>query len=234
MTPQTRLVAVSWVQFLSGFRADLQALGALSKAKGVLLSVDAIQGIGALQLDVEGLGLDFLACGGHKWMMAAQGIGLMYVEPALREQLTQYAGWLHGPIDWERLTDYKLIFHPDARRYRLGTINSMGIAAMHASLGLYLEQGLEWCETRVLKLAGSLVEGFEERGIRRYGSANPTDASGIVTIHDANPHKTFAAFKENGIHIATRNGLLRFSPTYYNSEAEIEKVLTVMGELQQV
>ena len=75
--PETRLLSVSWVHFLSGFRADLDALGALCETHDVLFCVDAIQGLGALRLDVEAAGIDFLASGGHKWLLAAQGVGLL-------------------------------------------------------------------------------------------------------------------------------------------------------------
>ena len=146
LTPRTRLLTLSWVQFLSGFRADLEAVGRLCRERGVLFCVDAIQGLGALQLDVQRCHVDFLACGGHKWLMAPQGIGFIYLTEKLQERLAPMAGWLHGPIDWDDFFSYDLAFHPDARRFRLGTTNSAGIAGLRAALDLYLEAGPAWCE----------------------------------------------------------------------------------------
>lgn len=229
--PQTRLLSVSWVQFLSGYRADLKALGALCKAHDILFCVDAIQGLGALQIDVESCGIDFLASGGHKWLMALQGIGLIYVSSALIPHLKPMAGWLHGPIDWERLIDYNLSFFDDARRFRPGTQNAIGIASLHASLGYYLSLGPAWCESQVLSRAGKLKTGLVALGLRPYGQAEGEQKSGIVTVRHSRANEVFEVLKKEGIHIAVRNGLLRFAPTYYNSDDEVERVLDVMAKL---
>src|SRR5690606_30136622 len=93
LRPETRLLSVSWVQFLSGMKLDLKALGRLCRERGVFFCVDAIQGLGALRLDVEEAGIDFLASGAHKWIMAAQGIGLIYVSEKLQDRIVPPAGW---------------------------------------------------------------------------------------------------------------------------------------------
>lgn len=228
LTPNTRLLTLSWVQFLSGFRADLLAVGQLCQEKGVLFCVDAIQGLGALQIDVEACGIDFLACGGHKWMMAIQGIGFLYVRESLQDRLTPMAGWLHGPVDWDKFFDYELSFHPGAERFRLGTMNSLGIAAMHAALGLYTELGSDWCEMQVLAGSGHLREGLMQIGLPVYGSQEKDRASGIVTVRHSNAEKVYQHLKEQGITISLRNRMLRFAPTYYNTAEEIEAVLAAV------
>lgn len=225
LTPQTRLLTISWVQFLSGFRADLAAIGDLCKKRDVLFCVDAIQGLGALRLDVEACGIDFLACGGHKWLMATQGIGLLYLTEALQDQIDPPAGWLHGPVDWDNFFDYELTFHKDARRFRLGTMNAVGIAALHAALALREEMDPSWCEAQVLARARQLADGLTRLGLRRYGTDDPAHASGIVTVRHPDPDGLYRHLKERGIHAATRNRLLRFAPTYYNHPDEIEAAL---------
>ena len=230
LTPQTRLLTLSWVQFLSGFRADLEAIGRLCRERGVLFCVDAIQGLGALRLDVQACHIDFLACGGHKWLMAPQGIGFIYLTEALQEQLAPMAGWLHGPIDWDDFFSYDLAFHPDARRFRLGTMNSAGITGLRAALDLYFEVGPDACEERVLANARVLADGLEKQGLRRYGTADPDLASGIVTVEHPEPERLYDHLRECEIVVALRNRLLRFAPTYYNATGEIEAALEAVAD----
>ena len=232
LRPETRLLSVSWVHFLSGFRADLEALGALCEAHDVIFCVDAIQGLGALQIDVEAAGVDFLAAGGHKWLMAAQGIGVLYCDEALQDDLRPPTGWLHGPVDWEHLDDYALTFHDDARRFRTGTLNSVGVAALHAALGLYLDAGPERCEERVLDLSTPLADELAARGLPRYGTDAPTHASGIVTVGPDNPEALFSHLNEHGITGALRNRKLRLAPTYYNDASDLGAILDAVDSFR--
>lgn len=228
LTPRTRLLTLSWVQFLSGFKADLKAIGALCKAHNVLFCVDAIQGLGAFPLDVVKAQIDFLACGGHKWLMAQQGIGFLYVTQALQEKLSTAAGWLHGPVDWDNFFDYQLAFHPDATRYRLGTTNNIGIAALHAALRLYMQMGVEWCAEQVLQREQQMAAGLAKLGLKRYGSDDPMTTSGIVTVEHPDPEGAFAYLENNNVVMGLRNRMLRFAPTYYNSPKEIERALEIL------
>jgi len=225
LTPDTRLLSLSWVQFLSGFRADLDAVGALCDAHDVLFCVDAIQGLGALELDVEAAGIDFLACGGHKWLMATQGIGLLYCTEVLQDRIRPPAGWLHGPVDWEHLDEYELAFHPEARRYEIGTRNNVGIAALNAALGLYLDAGPAWCEQQVRARADQLAAGLRDLGFVRYGPSAPGHSAGIVTIRTEAPDALFDHLQAHDITAALRNRLVRFAPTYYNTPDEMERIL---------
>lgn len=230
LTPRTRLLSLSWVQFLSGYRADLEAIGRLCRDRGIIFCVDAIQGLGALQLDVEACHVDFLASGGHKWLMGAQGLGFLYVSEQLQEQIAPAAGWLHGPVDWDNFFDYALTFHPDASRFRLGTLNNIGIAALHAALGLYFAAGPAWCQEQVLARAGELASGLASLGFERYGTPKPEHASGIVTVKHSDADALLSHLKEYGVEASVRNRMLRFSPTYYNSPREVESALEAVSE----
>jgi selenocysteine lyase/cysteine desulfurase len=234
LRPETRLLSVSWVHFLSGFRADLNALGELCEVHDLLFCVDAIQGLGALQIDVEKAGVDFLAAGGHKWLMAIQGIGVLYCDEALQETLHPPTGWLHGPIDWDHLDDYELAFHDDARRFRTGTLSSVGVAALHAALGLYLDAGPAWCEDRTLDLSTTLAAELADRGLPRYGTDDPTHASGIVTVAPDGPDGLFDHLKSHDITGAMRNRKVRFAPTYYNDESDLEAILNAVDSFRGV
>jgi selenocysteine lyase/cysteine desulfurase len=230
LRPETRVLSVSWVHFLSGFRAPLRALGALCEKHDILFCVDAIQGLGALQIDVEAAGVDFLATGGHKWLMAAQGVGMLYCDESLQDRIRPPTGWLHGPVDWENLDEYDLTFHDDARRFRTGTLNTVGVVALHASLGLYLEAGPEWCEERVLDLSTTLADELATRGLPRYGSDDPDHASGIVTVEPDAPEALYDHLKKRDITGAVRNRKLRVAPTYYNNEADLKAVLEAVDQ----
>ncbi len=236
LQPETRLLAISWVQFLSGYRIDLKEVGALCRERGVLFAVDAIQAFGALQLPdtVEACGMDFFVTGGQKWLMSTQGQGFFYISPRLMEYLVPpMAGWLHGPVDWEHLSDYNLTFHPDARRFELGTPNAIGLVALHAAMELYMRMGPAWVEEQVLARSRQLAEGLEARGYRRYGSVDPRHASGIVAIHHPEPEALQKFLSRRNIKTAMRNCKVRFSPTYYNTEEEVERVLAAVEEFEQ-
>lgn len=225
MTPRTRLVSVSMVQFLSGHRLDLAALAEIVHARGAYLCVDAIQGLGVLQLRPEEVGIDFLACGTQKWLLATQGLGFLYCTEALQERLDGRAGWLHGPVDWDRFLDYRLAFHEDAHRFQLGTRNHMGIMALRAALTLYEETGHAACEAHALALADRLRDGLRAQGLAIYGQAGGPEASPIVTFRHPAPEALVAALAAARITVSTRNRLVRVSPTWYNDEADIDRLL---------
>ncbi len=225
LTPRTRLVSVSMVQFLSGHRIPLAALAERVHAHGAFLCVDAIQGLGVLGLDAIAAGADFVACGAQKWLMATQGLGFLYCAEALQSLLDVRAGWLHGPIDWDRFLDYRLEFHPTANRFQLGTRNHMGIMALRAALELYQDAGPAACERHALALADRLRAGLGTLGLALYGPPAGPEASPIVTFHHPAPEALVAAMSAAGITVSCRNRLVRVSPTWYNSEGEIDRVL---------
>lgn len=229
LTPQTRVLTCSWVQFVSGFRADLDAIGALCDAHDIIFCVDAIQGLGAFSLDVEACGIDFLACGGHKWLMAPQGIGVLYCDPALHARLHPPAGWLHGPVDWSNFYDYALSFHPDARRFEIGTLNNIGIAGLNAALALRDEAGGSACSEQVLACAGVLAEGLEAQGLERYGTSDPAHASGIVTVKANDADGIDEHLNAQNIVGSVRNEMLRLAPTYYNTTDEMEAIVDAVA-----
>lgn len=228
LTPRTRLVAVSWVQFLSGFRTDLGALGRLCREHGALLSVDAIQGLGALRLDLAETPVDFLATGAQKWLLGMQGTAFFYVSEALQERLRPVRGWQNGPVDWDDFLAYPLDLHPDARRFRLGTLNTAGFVALDAALGQYLEAGPEWCEAQILARARQAAEGLDRLGLRRYGPEGPP-ASGIVTAEHPDAAGLVEALAGQGIQAAARDRKLRLSPSYYTTEEEVGRALEAVA-----
>src|SRR5262249_39184346 len=153
---RTRLVSLSFVEFASGFRNDLDAVGALCRERGVLFFVDAIQGLGVLPLDVRRTPVDFLAADGHKWLLGPEGAGVFYVRRELVEQLHPVAvGWNSVVGAWDFSTiNFQL--KPHAGRWEGGTLNVGGVVALGASLGLLLEAGVAAVAERVLELTDYL------------------------------------------------------------------------------
>jgi cysteine desulfurase/selenocysteine lyase len=228
---RTRILAMSWVQFASGFRSDLARLGAFCRARGVLFVVDAIQGLGALALDVEREHVDVFAADAHKWLLGPEGIGLLYVSDRVVERIAPArVGWT-SVKDWIKWTRYDLTYRDGAGRYEPGTLNTLGIYALGVSLELLLEAGTGAIEARILGLTDQLARGLEARGMTVVSSRRPGEASGIVaaTHPERSPGDLVAHLRDRGILVAHRAGRLRISPHFYNTPGEIDQLLGELG-----
>jgi len=231
LRPGTRVVSVSWVHFLSGFRADLREIGRLCAERDIIFCVDAIQGLGALEMGVDACGIDVLAAGGHKWLMAPQGIGILYCSRDLQSKIRPQAGWLHGPVNWEELDDYDLTFHDDARRFESGTLNGIGLAGLNAALEQHLALGSDVVERQVRDLAAHLAGGLAGLGIPRYGSSDPSHGSGIVTVAPDEPEALAEHLSSAGVATAVRNRKVRFSPHAYVTTDDLDRALEVIADI---
>ena len=233
MTPRTRVVAVSAVQFLSGFRADLEAIGSLCRSKGALLIVDGIQAVGAARIDVQKMNIDGLACGAQKWLMSPHGTGFVFVTERLQHMIQQqYLGWLSLDVPWN-FRDYGQPLAPSARRYEGGTLNFPGLMGMNGALEFMEEIGWETIEKRVAALVDSLIASLERiDGCTIESPRDRRHRAGIVTIRCAPADKAkhvFARLMASHVVISLREGLLRISPHFYNSENEVD---TFVGKLR--
>jgi cysteine desulfurase/selenocysteine lyase len=233
-TPQTRLVSVSQVQFLTGQRIDLQHLAKLCKAHHAWLSVDGIQALGATDLDVVTTGVDFVACGGHKWLMGPTGNGFIYISEALQHQLRPLAtGWLSVLNEWD-LLDYDLSLRPDARRFETGTLNFMGIAGLNAALKTFAEIGIKTIEHQILSLTDYLHQACRELGLSVLTPAAASERLGIVTVQLASDKAQhfYQQLRQAQIETSLReNRYLRFSPHFYNTHVELEHLIDSLKRL---
>ncbi len=228
---RTRVVAISSVQFVSGFRTDLATLGEYCAGKGVLLCVDAIQSLGAMPIDVRAMNIDFLAADGHKWLCAPEGTGIFYVRKELQGHLRPTTiGWMsmRHPFQYDR---YQFEFADSARRYDSGSYNFAGIFALGGALELIQEIGLPNITERILSLTDRLVDGLRNKGYRVISSRTAGEASGIVAFfsdaHDPNRIQQHLQ-AEHRIVIAVRCGRLRASPHFYNTESEIDQLIEAL------
>jgi selenocysteine lyase/cysteine desulfurase len=230
MDSRTRLVTLSFVEYASGFRNDLDAVGALCRERGVYFFVDAIQGLGVLPLDVRQTPVDFLSADGHKWLLGPEGAGVFYVRRELLDLLHPVGvGWnsVVSGFDFARV-DFTL--KPHAGRWEGGSLNVAGITALGASLGLLFEVGMPAVATRVLDLTDYLCERAASAGVEVYSSRRPGDKSGIVSlvVPGADPRQVVRRCRDNGIAVAHRAGRVRVSPHCYNSTDDLERLLELL------
>jgi selenocysteine lyase/cysteine desulfurase len=228
--PRVRLLALSSVEFGSGARNDLEALGKLCRERGVLFCVDAIQSLGCFPLDVERCGVDFLAADGHKWLLSLEGCGIFYCSRRVLDLVTpRIVGW-RSVADNRDFDRYHMDLQPGAGRFEEGTPNTAGIFALGAAIDLLLELGIEAIGRRVLDLTQHLVEGLARRGAQLLSPRGPGEASGIVSFQagEEPPGRTVERLRERGVLVVERRGGVRASPHFYNDEADLERLLEAL------
>lgn len=232
ITPQTKLISISAVQFLSGYRADLKALGELCKSKRIIFCVDAIQTTGVVKIDVEEYNIDFLTGGSHKWLMSLQGLGYIFITPELMDKIQQkYLGWLSVKNEWN-LLDYDTTLKDTASRYHLGTNSVIGIFALAQSLELFEEFGIENIEKNNVSNTKYFIEKLSENGFEPVlKDESENHLAGITTIKLDKAEEVHKALAESKIDCAIREGKIRFSPHFYNTKDEIDFVVDRLIEL---
>ena len=235
LRPRTRILAISAVQFLSGYRAELAVLGEVCRSRGILLIVDAMQAVGGVTVDVQAMKIDGMAAGAAKWQMGPQGIGFLYLTEELQARIHQkYLGWLSVENPWDFFR-FDQALAPTARRFEGGTINIPGMWGMHAALSTLLEVGPQVIESHILALTAGLLDEFREtEGVKLYSPEALGERSGIVTIvppNDVDPAAAFEELSRRKVFLSLRGGKLRFSPHFYNSMDEIRTAASITKEV---
>jgi len=231
---RTRVISLSFVEFASGFHNDLDAVGALCRERGIYFFVDAIQGLGVFPLSVKKTPIDFLSADGHKWMLGTEGAGIFYIRRDLVDMLHAVdIGWnsVIGARNFGKI-DFRL--KPNAGRWESGSLNVGGIAALGASLEMLLEIGIPAIAERVTELTDYLCQRAGRIGQEVYSSRRPEDKSGIVSLvaPRTDPIQLVRSLKKEGIVINQRAGRLRISPHFYNTHAEIDRLIDLFGRAQ--
>lgn len=239
LTPKTRLVALASCHYLSGFRLEVDSIGRMLRARGVLFCLDAIQTLGAFETLVDHV--DFLAADSHKWLLGPMSAGLFYVREELQERLrpSLLGSWnVRSP---NFIAQPGIEFEKGGRRYEPGALNIAGILGMKAGIELLLETGVQAVGAQLLALKARLLDGLEPLGFRSLGPRAGVHASGITTVwrapEDGPPvERVFEHLASRRIHPSlrhTRDGRahLRFSPHYYNTLEEMDRVVATVAEL---
>jgi selenocysteine lyase/cysteine desulfurase len=222
-----RLLAISFVQYLSGFRADLYAIGEICARHGVFFFVDAIQGLGAFPLDVRRARIHALAADGHKWLLGPEGCGVLYVAQEFQDAIEPVEfGWTNVAA-YADYASRNMALRPDAGRYECGTLNTVGCFGLRAAFEFLLEVRVENVGSAVQALGDKLWNGLAARGYETLGVRSPQTGAGIVSFRKAGVQAQAIArrMKELGFIVAPRQGWVRVSPHFYISPEEMDRFL---------
>ena len=227
-----RLLAISHVQYLSGYRVDLTAIGEICRRHGAFFLVDAIQGMGAFEIDVRRDNIQALAADGHKWMMGPEGCGVLYVQQDRQDEIEPVEfGWTNTA----HYTDYAsrdMTLRPDAGRYECGTLNTIGCYGLNAALEFLHEVGVGAIGAAVQARGDQVWNGVRERGMETLGTRTAASGAGIVSFRKPGVDAKLMVrrLKDRGFMAAPRQGWVRVSPHFYQSPREIDDLLRALDE----
>jgi len=228
---RTRVAAISWVQYASGFRADLERLGRAARAHDALLVVDVIQALGVLPIDVEAELVDVAASACHKWLLTPEGVGMLYLSDRARERIEPtLVGWV-SVRDPEDYGNFEQEWSDGALAWETGTAATALIHGLEASLKLLHETGVELIAAHLNELGNYLCEGLRARDYEIISSRSPGEKSQIVCIRHKGTHtaKTLSAhLQQRNIIVAPRGERLRISPHFYNNADDINALIDAL------
>jgi selenocysteine lyase/cysteine desulfurase len=227
---RTRVVAISFVEFSSGYRNRLAEIGRICRKHGAYLVVDGIQGLGALKLDVKKCLIDGLSAGGHKWLLAPQGTGIFYCSSRVLDLLRHPTpGWL-SMVGWQDYYRFKCKMWPDGRRYESAQKNLMGIAGLGAALKMINRLGIEDVERRILDTTDHLCRLLEARGAKVLSPRGEGEKSGIVTftLPGWSGESLCTRLLRRRILTVPRQGGVRVSPHFYNTRDDMERLVAAL------
>jgi len=225
-----RLLAISYVQFLSGYRAPVQAIGEICRHNRCFFLLDAIQGLGAFPVDVGECHIDARAADGHKWLLGPEGCGILYINQVLQERVR--------PVEfgWTNVASYAdygsrdMSLRPDAGRYECGTLNTIGCFGLKAAIEIILEVGLGEIALNVQNSGDRIAAGVHAKGYEVLGNRTPENGAGIVSFRKPGitDKEIVRRLRAEGIAAAPRAGWVRTSPHFYISPNEIDRMLEVL------
>ncbi len=247
---RTRIIAVSHVQFVNGFRLDLKELSKMAHEVGALLFVDAIQSVGAIRVDVKDLGIDAMSAGGYMWMCGPAGTGLLYMRREVLEEINpQYMGfgslqkeeeeelWVEIVTGLRYVRDYRKL-SSTAKRFEYGTRSAPLIAGLKSAIDYLLGIGIDRIEARIEVLVDYFMKRLEEE---RYSILTPLDKkhrAGIVNFRpridlrgEEDAKRLDSKLKERGIVISIRGGGIRASCHFFNKVEDIDKLLEAVKDI---
>lgn len=229
--PGVKAVAVSWVEFASGYRFDLEAVGAECRKRNVFLVVDAIQGLGPATLDVRKANIDILACGAQKWLLSPWGTGFVYVREGLIESLEPgFVSWMgvRDSDDFSKLVNYDMTWRDDARRFEFITLPFQEFAGLNASLDLFFELGTHEIESRTRSLVDQIIEWAGQHDVEVVTPRDPRHRAGIVALRFPDSALRSERLNAAGVIHSLREGAIRLAPYFFNTSDEIGRALSIL------
>lgn len=229
---RTKIVAISAVQYASGFRADLRKIGETARKFDALVVADVIQAMGANVLDAERDLFDAAAGAFHKWMLAPEGIGFLYLSDRARERIEPtLVGWI-SPLHHDDFADIEQDFKPGALAWETGTFASSLFYAVESNLRLFHELGVANINRYLLELTDFLCANLDQEKYKIIGSRRDNEKSPIVCITsetDVSANQLVKKLLAEKIVVIARNNRVRISPHFYNTRFEIERLLGALN-----
>ena len=228
---RTVVVAISHVEYTNGFRHDLGSLADIAHEHGSFLVVDAVQSAGAMQIDVKRDDIDFLAVSCYKWLLGPAGAGFLYVDEDLVERFEPpFVGWASVKPEVFETVDlwdvWSLKLSETASRFEVGEPSIISFAGAAAALQQLLDAGITSIERRILRLTDHLIKAVKELGFRLQTPEDAECRSGIVNFLIDDPKEKVENLRKKGIVVSARAQGIRVSPHFYNTEEEIDRLLT--------
>jgi len=234
ISPRTKLVSISSVQYATGQAIHLKKLSQLCQKNNTLLCVDAIQSLGVLPFDQTAINADFIVADGHKWMMSAEGLALMFIKKEHHKKLKLHQfGWRmiknkgkYDELEWQPADD--------ATRFECGSPNMLGIHALNASIGLILEIGMTTIHQELIKRVSYLIQQLQTiEGIEFISDISEEKLSGIVCFRVPSPNleSLYQDLMRQGVICAYRGGGIRFSPHFYTPFSTIDNAINTLKKL---
>ena len=228
---RTRVVAVSLVQFSTGFRVDINALGEVCRARGILLVVDGMQAVGWMDLNLESSPIDAMALQSYKWLLGPFGVGWLYVRRGLVQQLQPLSIGGRSMTPRNSFLDHRFELSDNATRFESGVLDLHSIAGAGSSIDLLASAGIASIEAHTLALSDKLAEGLAARGwIVLSARTKEHERSPIIVFRHASLDASafHSRLTEAGVIVSLREGVLRASPHFYNNEDDIERLLDAL------
>ncbi len=230
--PRTKALSISFVQFHDGYRHDLASIGSICRDKGVYWVIDAMQGLGVCPFSVKEIDVDFVACGGAKWLVSPYGTGFCYISPRMLQRIDWLPGhgWLAYEYlgnDFSRILDVERKLFADARRFEVGTLPYHDFAAFNCSVGLLLDAGIDAIYSHVSRLDERLVMGLKSiPDIKIVSCLETSTRSGILSFASPDNVGLHDFLKGKGVFTSHREGAIRVSIHGFNNESDIDRLLT--------
>ena len=231
LSPKTRLLSLSFVQFFNGYKNDLEKIGKICKEHGIIFVVDGIQGVASSVLDVKKSNIDFLSCGGQKWLLSAPGTGFFYCSKKFLNKLKpSFLGWLgvDWKVDFTDLLRYTLKPFASARRFEIGSYAYPNLRTFHVSLELLNNLGVKNIQKYNLGLLDHLIDYLNKSPYKIESSLEPQHRSSILSFSAPKGKKLFEKLIKNKIIVSYREGLIRVSPHFYNTTREIDQLIQIL------
>ncbi len=234
VSKRTKVIAVSHVQFASGYRHDLAALGKLAKEVGAFLIVDAIQSFPVFSIDVKAWRIDALSSGAHKWLLGPTGAAFFFTTPALRESLeTTWVG-ADCMVDSLNYLDYRFELLPDGRRFENACLNFAGIVGARDALEVVDRYGRERIEEAIKRRTIQLVDFLTGMGFTIHSPREGEEWSGILSVRHPriSPEELEKRLRSEGIITSVRDDRWRLSPHAYHTDDQFDRILSVIAKVE--